>query len=149
MTSQPGSPRLSPKQVPEEIPEAEVKPSRRTQSCSVTSQPGSPRVLPKEGLPEPTLEPVTVASDPTTVATPPVEEVTLAPAEAEAPERPKSPWTRSYSVTTLEGQAEQVPPEDTMPEPEVVPIPITLVGEAPDPRPEVGAPATDTPTPEP
>ena len=146
--SQPGSPRLSPKQVPEEIPEAEeVKPSW-TRSYSVTSQPGSPRILPKEDLPEPTLELVAVADEPIAAVTPPIE-VAPAPAEASALERPKSPWTSSYSVTTLEGQAEQVPPEDAAPEPEVVPVPKTLDGEAPDPQPEVDAPATDTLTPEP
>ena len=148
VTSQPGSPRLSPEQVPEEIPEAEeVKPSW-TQSYSVTSQPGSPRILPKEDLPEPTLELAAVADELTAVITPPVEEAAPAPAEAEAPERPKSPWAPSYSVTTLEGQAERVPAEDAVPEPEVEPIPKTLVEEAPDPQPEVDAPATDALAPE-
>lgn len=110
VTSQPGSPRVSPKQVPEEIPEAEVEPSW-TRSYSVTSQPGSPQILPKEDLPEPTLEPAAVADEPTTVVTPPVEEAVFAPAEAEAPERPKSPWTPSYSVTTLPGSAPVEEPE--------------------------------------
>jgi hypothetical protein len=146
VTSQPGSPRVSPKQVPEEIPEAEEAKPSWTRSYSVTSQPESPRVLPKEDLPEPTVEPVTVADEPTTVVTPPVEDAIPAPAEAEAPERPKSPWAPSYSVTTLEGQTEQVPPEDAVPEPEVVSIPETFVGEAPGPQPEADVPVTDTPT---
>ena len=149
VTSQPGSPRLSPEQVPEEIPEAEEEKPSWTQSYSVTSQPGSPRILPKEDLPEPTLELAAVADEPTAVVTPPVEEVAPAPAEAEVSERPKSPWAPSYSVTTLEGQAERVPPEDAVPEPEVVPIPKTLAEEAPDPQLEVDAPATDALTPEP
>ena len=148
VTSQPGSPRVSPKQVPEEIPEVEeVKPSW-TQSYSVTSQPGSPRDPPKD-LPEPILELAAVADEPTAVVTPPVGEAVHAPVEAEASERPKSPWTPSYSATTLEGQAEQDPPEDAVPESEVAPIPKTFVGEAPDPQPEVDAPVAGTPTSEP
>ena len=115
VTSQPGSPRVSPKQIPEEIPGIEeVKPSW-TRSYSVTSQPGSPRIPPKEDMPEPTLEPVAVADEPATVVTPLVEEPASTPAEVEATERPKSPWTPSYSVTTLEGQTEQAPPEDVVP----------------------------------
>ena len=142
VTSQPGSPRVSPKQVPEEIPEVEEVKQSWTRSYSVTSQPGSPRILPKEDLSEPTLEPVAVADEPTTVVTPPAEEV--APASAEALERPKTPRTPSYSVTTLEGQAEQVPPEDAVPEPEVVPVPKSSVGEASEPQTEVDPLATDT-----
>ena len=145
VTSQPGSPRVSPKQVSEEIPEEEAKPSW-TQSYSVISQPGSPRISPKEEIPEPTVESVVVADEPTTVVTPPVEEATPAPAEAEVPERPKSPWTPSYSVTTLEGHAEQAPPEDTEPEPEVSSIPKTFTEEVPGPAPEVEASVTDTPS---
>lgn len=124
VTSQPGSPRVSPKQVSEEVPEEEeeVKPSW-TQSYSVTSQPGSPRVSPKEDLQEPIVEPLAVADEPTTVVTPPVEEAATAPDETETAERPKSPWTPSYSVTTLEGQTERAPPDDAEPEPEVVTIP--------------------------
>ena len=141
VTSQPGSPRVSPRQVPDEVPEVEEETSW-TQSYSVTSQPGSPRILPKEDLPEPTAEPI---NEPITVVTPPVEEVTPAPVEAEAPERPKSPWTPSYSVTTLEGQTEQAPPEDTEPGPEVAPIPKTFVGEVPGQTPEADAPVTDAP----
>ena len=145
--SQPGSPRVSPKQVAEELPEAEGKPTW-TRSYSVTSQPGSPRVLPKEDLPEPAVEPIAATDEPTVVVTPPVEDATPAPAEVDVPERPKSPRTSSYSVTTLEGQTEQAPPQDAKPEPEVVPIP-TLIGEAPEPKPEVDAPVTDVPSSEP
>jgi len=148
VTSQPGSPRVSPKQVPEEVPEVEEKPTW-TRSYSVTSQPGSPRVLPKEDLSEPTAEPITITDEPTVVVTPPAEESMSVPAEAEVPERPKSPLTSSYSVTTLERQTEQAPPHDTGPEPEIVPIPKTLVGEAPEPTPEVDAPVTDDPSSEP
>jgi len=141
VTSQPGSPRVSPKQVPEEIPEPEVKPSW-TRSYSVTSQPGSPRAPPTEDLPEPIVEP-------TTVVIPPVEEATPASAESGAPERPKSPWTPSYSVTTLDGQAGQVLSKDAEPETEDVSIPKTLIGEAPEPNPETDTPITDIPTSEP
>ena len=112
VTSQPGSPRVSPKQVPEEIPEVEEVEPSWTRSYSVTSQPGSPRILLKEDLPELTLEPAAVAEEPATVVTPPVEEAV--PAETEAPERPKSPWTPSYSVTTLPGSA---PVEESEPHP--------------------------------
>lgn len=148
VTSQPGSPRVSPKQVPEEVPELEeVKPSW-TRSYSVTSQPGSPRAPPTEDLPEPIVEPVTIAGEPTTVVTLPVEEATPTPAESEAPERPKSPWTPSYSVTTLEGQAGQTPSKDAEPEIEVGSIPKTLI-EAPGPKPETDAPVTDISTSEP
>jgi len=147
--SQPGSPRISPKQVPEEIPEVEEAKPSWTQSYSVTSQPGSPRILPKDNLPEPTIEPVVDADEPIlVVVTPPVEEAPPAPVEAEVPERPESPWTPSHSAATLEGQAEQAPPEDAEPEPEVVSIPKTLVEEAPEPKPETDAPVTDTPLPE-
>ena len=123
VTSQPGSPRVSPKQVSEEIPGMEEEKPLWTRSYSVTSQPGSPRVLPKEDMLEPTLEPLAIADEPTTVVALPVEEPAPAPAKAEATERPKSPWTPSYSVTTLEGQTEQPPPEGVVPEPEVdVPV---------------------------
>ena len=149
VTSQPGSPRVSPKQVPEEIPEVEEVEPSWTRSYSVTSQPGSPRLSPKEDLPEPSVESVIATDEPTTVVTPPVEEVTSAPVEAEAPERPKSPWTPSYSVTTLEGQTEQAPPEDVEPESEVVSIPKTFVEETPEPKPEIDAPAPDVPFTEP
>jgi len=149
VTSQPGSPRISPKQVPEEISETEEAKPSWTQSYSVTSQPGSPRVLPKDDLPEPTVESVAVADEPIlVVVTPPVEEAPPAPVEAEVPERPKSPRTPSYSAATLEGQTEQAPPEDAEPEPEVVSIPKTLVEEAPEPKPETDAPVTDAPLPE-
>lgn len=147
VASQPGSPRISPKQVPEEISEVdEVKPSW-TQSYSVTSQPGSPRISPEEDLPEPTPESITVADEPTAVAIPPTEETTPAPAEVDSEERPKSPWTPSYSVTTLEGQAEQTPPEDSALESEVIPIPKDLTEEAPEP--EAHVPVMDIPAPEP
>ena len=145
VTSQPGSPRVSPKQIPEELPEEEEPKPSWTRSYSVTSQPGSPRIAPKEDLPELAVEPIAAPDEPTMVVTPPVEEATPAPAEVEAPERPKSPWTPSYSVTTLEGQAEQAPPQDAEPEPTAVPIPETSV----EPTPEVEAPVTDTPSSEP
>jgi len=148
VTSQPGSPRVSPKQVSEEIPEVEVNPSW-TQSYSVTSQPGSPRALPKEDLPEPAADPIAAADEPTMAVTPPIEEATPAPAEAEGPERSKSPWTPSYSDTTLEGQTEQAPPQNAEPGPEVTPIPETSVEEAPGPTTEVDAPVTETPSSEP
>ena len=147
VTSQPGSPRVSPKQVPEEIPEAEETKPSWTQSYSVTSQPGSPRVLPKEDLPESTVEPVSIGDEPTTAVVPPVQEAAPAPVEAEAPERPKSPWTPSYSATTLEAQTEQVRSEDAEPVQEVVSIPQTFVGEVPEPKKEVDALITDTPEP--
>lgn len=148
VTSQPGSPRVSPKQVPEEAPEVEDTQPSWTQSYSVISQPGSPRIPPKEDIQELVVEPA-VADEPTTVVTPPVEEAATAPIEAETAERPKSPWTPSYSVTTLEGQVEQTPLEDAEPEPEVESVPRTLVGEVPKPKQEIDAPATDTPSSEP
>lgn len=147
--SQPGSPRVSPKQVPDEISETEEVNQSWAQSYSVTSQPGSPRVLPKAGLPEPTVEPIAVADEPTMIVTPPVEESTPAPAEAEIPARPKSPLTSSYSITTLESQTEQAPPQGTGPVSEIVPIPREFVGEAPEPTSEVDAPVTDVPSSEP
>jgi hypothetical protein len=129
VTSQPGSPRVSPKQVSEEIPEIEeIKPSW-TQSYYVTSQPGSPRILPKEDLQEPIVEPVAVVDDP--VVTPPVEEAVV----NETEEQPKSTWTPSYSVTTLDDQNEQTPLEDAMS------VPKTFTEEA---LPEVSVPVTDT-----
>jgi hypothetical protein len=149
VTSQPGSPRVSPRQVPEEIPEVEEVEPSWTRSYSVTSQPGSPRLSQKEDLPEPSAESAVAADEPTTVVTPPVEEVTSAPVEAEASERPKSPWTPSYSVTTLEGQTKQAPPEDVEPESEVVSIPKTFVEETPGPKPEIDAPVPDVPFTEP
>ena len=149
VTSQPGSPRISPKQVPEEIPEVEEVEPSWTQSYSVTSQPGSPRISPKEDLPESTPEPIAVADEPTMVVIPPAEEAAPAPAEVESEERPESPWTPSYSVTTLEGQIEQAPPEDFAPEMEVTPTPKNFTEEAPEPQPEVDVPAMDTPAPEP
>lgn len=112
VTSQPGSPRVSPKQVPEEVPELEETKPSWAQSYSVTSQPGSPRVPPKEDLPEPTVETLAVADEPTTIVAPPVEEAIPAPAEVEVPERPTSPWTPSYSVTTLSGSTVDKPPVD-------------------------------------
>ena len=145
VTSQPGSPRVSPKETPEEVPEVEeIKPSW-TQSYSVTSQPGSPRVLSKENLEELAPEPITVADQPTSIVAPPVEEPASARAEAETEtvERPKSPWISSYSVTTLEGQTEQA--EDAEPGSEVVPVPETSASETPEPKPEADAPALDIP----
>ena len=144
VTSQPGSPRISPKEVPEEIPEVEeeVKPSW-TRSYSVTSQPGSPRVSPKEDLEEPTLEPIAVADEPTEIVTPPVGEAVSASAEAETVERPKSPWTPSYSVTTLESQAERAPLENAGPESETAPAPATLVEETVETKLETDPPVPD------
>ena len=146
VTSQPGSPRVSPKQVHEEIPQVEeIKPSW-TQSYSVISQPGSPRIPPKEDLQEPIVELAAVAGDPTTVVTPLVQDATTVPPEAEAVEEPKSVWTPSYSVTTLDGQTEQTPLEGAEPEPEVVSVPKTLADEAPEPKPEVDVQVTDAPS---
>ena len=144
VTSQPGSPRVSPKQISEEIPEVEEVKTSWTRSYSVTSQPGSPRVPPKEDLPEPTSESVAVADEPTTVVTPPAEGARPTPPEAVTPERPKSPWTPSYPVTTLEGQIEQAPPDVAEPEPEVAPTHKAVIGEVPGPTPEVDASVTDT-----
>ena len=127
VTSQPGSPRVSPKQVSEDVPEVEdVEPSW-TQSYSITSQPGSPRIPQEEGL-QP-AEPVVADNEPTTVVTPPIGEAAPAPVEVKTPERPKSTWTPSYSVTTLEGRTEQAPVEEAEQEPEVVPVPKTLLSE--------------------
>ena len=63
------------------------------------------------------------------------------------PARYKATYPTAPS-TTLEGQTERVPAEDVVPEPEVEPIPKTLVEEAPDPQPEVDASATDALAPE-
>ena len=133
VTSQPGSPRVSPKQVSEEIPEVEEMPSW-TQSYSVTSQPGSPRITPREDLEEPIVEPVAVADGPTMVVAP--------LNEAETPEQPKSTWTPSYSVTTMDSQIEQAPLEDTEPEQEVVPI--SKTSETSESESDVDAPVADT-----
>lgn len=142
VTSQPGSPRVSPKQVPEEVSEVEeIKPSW-TQSYSVISQPGSPRILPKEDLQEPTVEPVAVADDLTTVLIHPVEEATTVPADTETAEQPKPTWTPSYSVITLDGQTERAPLKDT--EPEVVSVPESFVGEGSESNLEIGVLVTDT-----
>ena len=146
--SQPGSPRVPPKRATEEVPEAEESPTW-TQSYYVTPQPGSPRVLPKEGLPEPTADHIVVTEQPTMIVTPPVEEVTPAVAETEAPERPKSPQTPSYSVTTLENQTKEALPQDAEPELETAPIPKAFVREAPAPAPEVDPPIKDVPSSEP
>lgn len=139
VTSQPGSPRVSPKQVPEDIPEANEPEPSWTQSYSVTSQPGSPRILPKEDMQEPIVELVAVADDPITVVTPAVEEATTVLAETKTAEQPKSTWTPSHSVATLDGQTEQAPLEDTEPESEVA-----LIGEAPVSNPEVDVQVTYT-----
>ncbi|KAF9791017.1 hypothetical protein BJ322DRAFT_421705 [Thelephora terrestris] len=113
-----------------------------TQSYSVTSQPGSPRILPKDDPQEPIVEPIAVAEEPITVVTPPVEEATTAPDEAETADRPKSPWTPSYSVTILQGQTEQAPPEDAEPEAEVETIPKSFIGEASESTSVIDAPHT-------
>ena len=115
------------KQVSEDVPEVEdVEPSW-TQSYSVASQPGSPRI-PSEGLQA--AEPIVADDEPTTAVTPPIEEAAPAPVEVKTPERPKSRWTPSYSVTALESQTEQAPVEEAEQEPEVVPVPKTLLSEA-------------------
>lgn len=137
VTSQPGSPRVSPKQVSEEIPEVEAIEPSWTQSYSVTSQPGSPRILPKEDMQEPTVEPAVVADFP--VATPLVEEAAVGQAEAGTEDQTKSTWTPSYSVTTLDGQTEQNPHEDAEPEPVSV-----LKAPAVEAPPEIHVPVTDT-----
>lgn len=141
VVSQPGSPRVSPKQVSEEIPEIEEIKPPWTQSYSVISQPGSPRIPPKEDSQDPTVEPVAVGDDPIAVVTP-VEEATTAPApEDETTEQPNSTWTPSYSVTTLDSPSKQASLEEAEPEPEVLPVPEAL---APEPGPEADVPIPGT-----